>query len=37
MNIRLTSKTAFHFAPRRLSYLEKEKVTNIIDDLLDKK
>lgn len=35
MTIRLSKEPSFYCAPRRLSYLEKEKVRIILDDLLE--
>lgn len=36
MTIRFQSETPFRFAPRRLSYLKKDKVDNIVAELLNK-
>lgn len=36
MQIRLTSDVPFYCSPRRLSYYEKEEVTKILDELLNK-
>lgn len=34
LKIKLSSETPFHYAPRRLSYAEKDSVRAIVDDLL---
>jgi len=36
LTIRLTDTTPFYCAPRRLSYYKREKVTEIVEDLLEK-